>query len=312
MRPQSRVSYLAFECSSLIHNAPNISHNTQICLVSSLKGALSVRDVFLSVDLWVWWERQACRVRCRFRRATFLHTARVTWIEMDERTADLRDLFLDVSEEATVTESQEVDRGSLVSSNDYVEEDLRTVIRDMTARFDFSTGFEVETLSQIVQQFYAGSADDEIAENLDCSSEQVFEARMELHLVAETERLDPEVATELRQRVDVPAAEHISISDAPLDETVFERPLAEFSRQDGDGDVSERTLGPVPATESAPTGRLGSIFGATERARRVNYRYRAAFEDILTDSDLRHRLVADAHEDGLEEATEDAEVDVDF
>ena len=36
------------------------------------------------------------------------------------------------------------------------------------------------------------------------------------------------------------------------------------------------------------------------------------FEEVLTDADISVRLTADARADGLDEATEDAEVDVDF
>jgi len=47
-------------------------------------------------------------------------------------------------------------------------------------------------------------------------------------------------------------------------------------------------------------------------ARRTSYRFRTAFEEILTDADLSVRYTAAVREDGLEEATEDVEVDISF
>jgi hypothetical protein len=64
-----------------------------------------------------------------------------------------------------------------------------------------------------------------------------------------------------------------------------------------DGETAERAL---------------AIVDTQQRARRVSYRFRTAFEETLTDADMTVQLVSDAHEDGLEEATEDAEVDVEF
>jgi hypothetical protein len=58
--------------------------------------------------------------------------------------------------------------------------------------------------------------------------------------------------------------------------------------------------------------RALALVDTQQRARRVSYRFRTAFEETLTDADMTVQLVSDAHEDGLEEATEDAEVDVEF
>lgn len=51
---------------------------------------------------------------------------------------------------------------------------------------------------------------------------------------------------------------------------------------------------------------------AHQRSRRASRRFRTAFESIVTDADLSERLTADAHEDALEDVTDDAEVGVDL
>jgi len=47
---------------------------------------------------------------------------------MDEKTEELRDIFVDVAGEDTVTERQEAGHGSLLSDEDGVEERLLAVI----------------------------------------------------------------------------------------------------------------------------------------------------------------------------------------
>ena len=59
-------------------------------------------------------------------------------------------------------------------------------------------------------------------------------------------------------------------------------------------------------------GTARAVLRAKDEARRASQRYRSEFEEILTDADLTVQLTASVRDDGLEEATEDIETDVDF
>lgn len=198
---------------------------------------------------------------------------------MDEKTESLRDIFLDVSDEETVTESQAEERGTLADRNESVEDRLRETIRTMREKFDFSSSLAAEQYPQVVRSFYAGEDDEEIAAELDCSTGEVFEARLDLHLVRGS---------------DIPEA--------------IEEDLAEQA----DTDVDTAELADRLGVDQTLAGRARQALDAERRSRLVSYRFRTAFEETLTDADLTVQFAADAHADGLEEATEDAEVDVDF
>jgi hypothetical protein len=60
--------------------------------------------------------------------------------------------------------------------------------------------------------------------------------------------------------------------------------------------------------------RAERVARAQERVRRTSERFRTAFEERLTDADLEGRVVGDARADGLREAAEDIdpELDLDF
>ncbi|WP_436935575.1 hypothetical protein [Halovenus marina] len=199
---------------------------------------------------------------------------------MEEKTAELRDIFLDVAEDETVTESQEETRGSLIEGES-VETRLESIIERMREEFSFRTGLTDDEYEQLVRQFYEGRSDAEIGADLDRSPETVFWARMDLHLTRETalDELAVGSATVRDRHAEGVTAEQLA-DECELDEGTAERALA--------------------------------IVDTQQRARRVSYRFRTAFEETLTDADMTVQLVSDAHEDGLEEATEDAEVDVEF
>lgn len=195
---------------------------------------------------------------------------------MDDKTEELRDIFLDVTESETVTESQTERRGSLLR-NGSVDERLVGVIDSMRDRFDFHTDLSDEELAAIVRRFYDGQTDDAIADVRSVSPETVFQARLDLHLVRE--------------------------ADTDLD-------LAAVREQPSDAD-SEAVAAALDATPDA-VERARRVAAAEHRSRRVSQRFRTEFEEILTDADVAVRLTVDAHEDGLDEATEGLEVDVEF
>jgi len=198
---------------------------------------------------------------------------------MDERTERLRDIFMDVADGATVTESQAERRGTLAGDAGDIDERLATVIERLTERFDVDATLETDALVAVVRGFYEGRDDAAIADDLGVAPSTVFRARTDLHLVREADAPDVDLEV-LRER----------IADGEAPETA-----ARALGVDGDG-----------------AERAARVAAAQDRSRRVSHRFRSAFEEILTDADMSVRLTADAREDGLAAATEDAEVDVDF
>ena len=202
---------------------------------------------------------------------------------MDEKTEQLRDIFIDVADDETVTETQQDARGSLVTDEGSVDARLRSVLKRLRGKFDLRSPLDDDQLCQVVRAFYAGDSDDAIAKSLGCTPETVFRARMDLHLVRDEEQPDEALETALR-------AEDLGVDrDVPVD-----RLAAEF---DTDEQVIERAA---------------AVVAAVDRSRRVSQRFRTAFEEVLTDADLSVQFTAEAHEDGLDDATEGAEVDVEL
>lgn len=196
---------------------------------------------------------------------------------MDEKTERLRDIFIDVADEGTVTESQTEQRGSLLREGS-VDERLEATIEKMRDRFEFDTELGTHALRVVVTQFYDGESDDGIATILNVPADMVFEARLDLHLVRDDEADVDRSA--VRDRSDAGHA-HAGGTETP----------------DADQEAVARTR---------------RVIEAKTRAQRVSQRFRTEFEEILTDADIAVRLTAETQEDGLDEATEGMEVDVDF
>ena len=197
---------------------------------------------------------------------------------MDEKTAELRDIFMDVTEEETVTESQAEQRGSLLRQES-VDDRLCEVVERMRDQFAFTTALDTDALCTVVKEFYDGESDEAIATVLRVPREMVVDARMDLHLVRDADTEPVDIST-LQDRLDV-------------------------------GDTVEAIAAEIDADPVA-VKRAARAVDAEERARRVNHRFRTEFEEILTDADIAVRLTADVQDDGLEDATEGVEVDVEF
>ncbi|WP_049986690.1 hypothetical protein [Halobellus rufus] len=238
---------------------------------------------------------------------------------MDEKTAELRDLFVETTGEETVTESQSTPRGSLASDRDEesVDERLDELIEAMREREAFSSPLSTPELRRVVRAFFdpdaagadsgtwsdaadaavaaslsaegeaAGGSVDDGSESVD--AEDVFRARMDLHLVSDADRDAPLPYERLRTLV----------SESPSDagDEALAAELSEAAEVDAD-----------VALESV--GRYRRVAESDLASRRVNHRFRDAFADLLTDADLSTRLAEDARRDGLREATEDIETDV--
>lgn len=197
---------------------------------------------------------------------------------MDEKTEELRDIFMDVTDEDTVTESQEETRGSLTEDEQAVADRLEEVVAEMRERYGFGTDLADRDLCRVVRGFYEGESDSTVADALDVSRRVVFRARLDLHLVRDRDTDAPFEMATLRELL----ARDRSVSEI-ADEL----------------DVSESTV-----------RRYRRVVNAQDEARRVSDRFRSEFEDILTDAGITTQMTTDIKEDGLEEATEGMETDV--
>ncbi|MFQ3319419.1 MAG: hypothetical protein ACI8UR_000134 [Natronomonas sp.] len=198
---------------------------------------------------------------------------------MDERTEALRDIFVDVTDEETVTEQQAEARGSLAEREDSPER-LAEVVASMRERFEFTTTLSDEELTTLVMEFYHGGGDASLADTLDISADEVFDARLDLHLVRETDTDAPFELDELEAQLE---------ADEPVDE------------------IATR-LDVTPST----VRRYRRVLETRAEIQRVSDRFRSEFEDALGDADLTGQLTADVMDDGLEEATDGMETNVSF
>ena len=195
---------------------------------------------------------------------------------MNEKTEELRDIFTSVTDEETVTESQEETRGSLEQDERSVEERLESVIEGMRDRYDFEMSQSTEDLVALATAFYDGDTDEEMAAALEVDPEEVFSARLSLHLIRETDAEDVDLAT-----------------------------IRDF---EGDDETLAADLG-VSVSELR---RYREVAKATAESRAANDRYRDEFDSILGEAGLAEPMTTDVREDGLEDATEGMETDVSF
>jgi hypothetical protein len=195
---------------------------------------------------------------------------------MDEKTEELRDLFLDVADDGTVTEPQEETPGSLTDEQPE-DERLDDVIERMQERYAFETDWDDEAYRRLVRGFFDEESDADLAEELDVDEGSVVRARMDLHLLRESDTEFPFELRKLRQLRN--AEEEVDLAEElEADEATLERAICVIETQD--------------------------------EARTANDRFRDEFEEIVTDGDLSTQLARDAREDGLEEATEGMENDL--
>ncbi|WP_435359853.1 conditioned medium-induced protein 4 [Haloarchaeobius sp. DFWS5] len=197
---------------------------------------------------------------------------------MDEKTEELRDIFVDVAGGDTVTEEQEESRGSLVDQGD-VDERLGGVVAAMRERYDFRTGLADDELVTLLREYHRGASDTDLAEVLEVSERVAFLARLDCHLVRESDFADEVDRREFRER-----------------------------RDEGDDDAA---LAAHFETDEETVRRYREALEARETARAANDRYRDEFAAILADADLSGRLATDVHDTGLKDATEDIEPDSD-
>ncbi|WP_338740168.1 conditioned medium-induced protein 4 [Haloplanus salilacus] len=197
---------------------------------------------------------------------------------MDEKTSELRDIFVDATGTETVTERQAERRGSITEREapEEVAAEVDDLVATMRERYDFRTDLDAEAYRRLVRGFHDDADDAALAEALDIPVETVVDARLDLHLVRDADR-------------DVPNFE--AIRDRIVD--------------GADDDAIADDLG-----DAETLAHVRRVVESEREATRANGRFRDAFAELLTDADLTGRLASDSREDGLEEATEDIETDV--
>jgi hypothetical protein len=197
---------------------------------------------------------------------------------MDEKTAELRDIFVDATGEETVTERQAEPRGSITVEEDpeEVAAEVADLVETMRERYDFRTSLGADAYRRLVRGFHDDADDAALAEALDTTVETVVDARLDCHLVRDADR------------------------DVPDFEAIRERIV--------DGDDDEAIAGDLG--DPGTVAHVRRVVESEREATRANGRFRDAFAELLTDADLTGRLARDSREDGLEEATEDIETDV--
>ncbi|WP_277542440.1 conditioned medium-induced protein 4 [Haloarcula laminariae] len=194
---------------------------------------------------------------------------------MDEKTEHLRDIFMDVSDEGSVTESQTAGRGSLTDADEAtVRARLGETVARMRERYEFRTDLDDEALVTLVREFYGGSSDGAMADELGVDEAAVVEARLDLHLLREAD-----------------------------DDVAFD--AAAFRKRVVDGDATDDDLAAAFDTDAETAARYRRVVEAQQAARQVSRRFTSAFEDALAEAGLATQLTAATRETGLDEATED-------
>jgi DNA-binding NarL/FixJ family response regulator len=199
---------------------------------------------------------------------------------MDDKTAELRDIFMDVTDDETVTEKQEVPRGSLTESDEEIDERVREVIGRMRDEFAFDSEFGDDRLATVAEAYYDGASDAETADRLGADVDAVVRARHDLHLLRDRE------------------------TDAPFD-------LAEL-RDLLDGGESVAEMADRLGVAESTVRKYRRVVETRTEIRRVNGRFTDEFEELLTDADLQEQHTGDVKDDGLDEATDGMETDVSF
>ncbi|MDV7349717.1 hypothetical protein R3751_08015 [Halorubrum distributum] len=221
---------------------------------------------------------------------------------MDEKTAELRDLFVDATGSETVTERQEAERGTLVNRDD-ASEGVRDLVAAMRERYGFSTPLADAAYALVARGRFDDADDAAIAAAIrdalpdtdgdsdvdpaDVDAETVRKARFDLHLVRESDR-----------EVDAGGGDS---------DPAFE--YADLKRLTAAGNSIVECAEELDAQPDT-VARYAAVARTDIASTRANDRFRDAFRDLLTDADIEGSLASDAREDGLREATEDIETDV--
>ncbi|EMA61575.1 hypothetical protein [Halorubrum kocurii] len=223
---------------------------------------------------------------------------------MDEKTSELRDIFVETTGSETVTERQAESRGTLTDRDEAaVDERVREVVAAMRERYDFSTDLDDATYARIARGRFEADDDEAVAaalveereadedgERSEAGTESagapvvepatVRDARLDLHLVREADR---------------------EVDDAAFDYDDLKQLTAE-----GRSIVECADALDVDPDVVAKYARIARVDLTSTR---TNDRFRDELRDLLTDAEIEGSHAETARNDGLEAATEDMETD---
>jgi len=198
-----------------------------------------------------------------------------------DKAEELRDLFVDVTDESTVTEERNEERGTLPDEGE-IDDEIRNVVDEMRDEYGFETSLDDDQLVSVVRFYHDGASDAEIARELgdDSLDKTVKRARVGLHLFRDSDFDAPFGIDRLRELVDedatnTEAADELGVSASTV-RSYRDAVEARRDSDEADGEYADR------------------------------------FEAVLEDREIAETFTSDAKRDGLEGATEDAEVDVDL
>jgi hypothetical protein len=224
---------------------------------------------------------------------------------MDEKTAELRDIFVETTGSDTVTERQAESPGTLTDRDEAaVDERVRELVAAMRERYDFSTDLDDAAYARIARGRFefdddaaiaaalaegddvvrAGDASDpsdDTPEPVDVDPDTVRDARFDLHLVREADR---------------------EVDDAPFE-------YADLKSLTAEGRSIVECAAELGAEPDA-VAKHARVARVDLTSTRANDRFRDELRDLLTDAEIEGNHAETAREDGLQEATEDIETDV--
>ena len=219
---------------------------------------------------------------------------------MDEKTAELRDIFVETTGSDTVTERQAESPGTLTDRDEAaVRERVRELVAAMRERYDFSTALDDATYARIARARFeldddaaiaaalaagddaGGESDDDAPEPVAVDADAVRDARFDLHLVREADR---------------------DVDDAPFE-------YADVKSLTAEGRSIVDCAEALDADPDA-VAKYARVARVDLTATRANDRFRDEFRDLLTDAEIEGNHAESAREDGLKEATEDIETNV--
>ncbi|MDZ5812272.1 hypothetical protein U4E84_13055 [Halorubrum sp. AD140] len=209
---------------------------------------------------------------------------------MDEKTAELRDIFVETTGSDTVTERQAESPGSLTDRDEaVVEERVRELVAAMRERYEFSTDLDDATYARIARGRFELDDDEAIAAALASTAadpstvdpDTVRDARLDLHLVREADR---------------------EVDGAPFD-------YADLKSLTAEGRSIVECADALDADPDA-VAKYARVARVDLTSTRANDRFRDELRDLLTDADIEGSHADSAREDGLKDATEDLETDV--
>lgn len=190
--------------------------------------------------------------------------------DTSEKVEQLTEIFHDVTDEYTTTETQEE---SHWETNQSVNtETVRSIIQEMVEEYNIQTSLNEEELSTLVRKYHDGESDKEIARALGTPSRDktVMRARRKLHLL------------------------HDSDFDAPFDLSHLRELLDEGE--------DPKTIADTLAIGKTTVREYTAVITAETEAENVDHKYQQRFEDALGSDDQYAQTLSDsARASGLED-----------